>query len=102
MGIMCCGAGDDFIGKQVGACPLRAVTGLSGCAWRPCSWLSGAVAGRARGAVPVAYVLQDLLTTTGVRTRMAQLGIGADHRQTRFTGAGASPLLSAEYLNPGT
>ena len=27
-----------------------AVTGRSGCAWMPCSWLSGAVAERARGA----------------------------------------------------
>ncbi len=40
----------------------------------PCSWLSGAVAERARDAVSAAYVLQDLLTTTDVRTRMAQLG----------------------------
>jgi len=28
-----------------------AVTGRFGCAWMPCSWLSGAVAERARGAV---------------------------------------------------
>ena len=28
-----------------------AVTGRSGCAWMPCSWLSGAVAERARGAI---------------------------------------------------
>jgi integrase len=46
-----------------------AVTGRSGCAWMHCSWLSGAVAERARGAVSVTYVLQDLLTTTDVRTR---------------------------------
>jgi hypothetical protein len=40
----------------------------------PCSGPSGAVAERPEGAVSVAYVLQDLLTTTDVRTRMAQLG----------------------------
>jgi hypothetical protein len=35
---------------------------------------SGAVTERTRGAVTVACVLQDLLTTTDVRTRMAQFG----------------------------
>ena len=30
---------------------------------------------------PVAYVLQDLLTTTDVRTRMAQLGTRTTRRQ---------------------
>jgi hypothetical protein len=60
-------------------CPVTgAVTGRFGCAWMPCSWLSGAVAERARGAVSVAYVLQDLLTTTDVRTRMAQLGFNSE------------------------
>jgi hypothetical protein len=39
-----------------------------------CSGPSGAVTERTEGAVSVAYVLQDLLTTTDVRTRMAQLG----------------------------
>jgi hypothetical protein len=39
-----------------------------------CSGPSGAVTERTEGAVSVAYVLQELLTTTDVRTRMAQLG----------------------------
>jgi hypothetical protein len=56
-------------------CPVTgAATGRSGCARMPCSGPSGAVAERTEGAVSVAYVLQDLLTTTDVRTRMAQLG----------------------------
>ena len=48
-----------------------AVTGRFGCAWMPCSWLSGAVTERTTGAVSVAPVLQDLLTVASrvVRTR---------------------------------
>ena len=51
-------------------CPVTgAVMGRSGCARMPCSWLGGAVTERTIDAACVAHVLQDLLTTTDVRTR---------------------------------
>ena len=65
-------------------CPVTgAATGRSGCARMPCSGPSGAVTERTEGAVSVAYVLQDLLTTTDVRTRMAQLGTAGGHEVRR-------------------
>ena len=54
-----------------------------------------AVGKRARGAVSVAYVLQDLLTTTDVRTRIAQLGYYVLARRQDLTEAGQF------FLTPG-
>ncbi len=64
----------------------------------PCSWLSGAVAERARDAVSVAYVLQDLLTRTDVRTRMAQLGSPESPGMTSFPRSLASRASCGWFL----
>lgn len=67
-----------------------------------CCWLSGAVTERTRGAVSVAYVLQDLLTTTDVRTRMAQLGSRLCLPITRHPGCfvpAACPMVADDHAH---
>lgn len=69
-----------------------AVTGRSGCAWMPCSWLSGAVAERARGAISRRVGAPRLSNPIVLLHAQALL---------RSTPEGATAYLQADLRDPG-